>query len=73
MLAGFKHEDSGTEKKLPVEIDVLELCCKWGLLKCATAKDRRTGDLILIIFYYLLCISEYMCRIGFFIRAPPGI
>ena len=61
MLAGFKHEDPGTEKKLLVEIDVLELCCKWGLLKYATAKDKRTGDLIVIAYYYLLRIGEYTC------------
>ena len=61
MLAGFKHEDPATQKKLPVEIDVVELCCEWGILGCATAKDRRTGDLILIAFYFLLRVGEYTC------------
>ena len=46
---------------LPVEIDVVEVCYQWGLLKYATAKDRRTGNLIVIAFYYLLRIGEYTC------------
>ena len=62
MLVGFENEDPATQKKLPVDADVVELCCEWGLLVTATAKDRRTGDLILIAFYYLLRVGEYTCR-----------
>ena len=61
MLAGFAKEDPGVTKMLPVEIDVVEVCCEWGLLVYASAKDRRTGDLIVIAFYFLLRVGEYTC------------
>ena len=44
---------------MPVNIDVVEECCKWGNRPGATAKERRIGDLILIAFYYLLRVGEY--------------
>ena len=59
MLIGFGKEDPATQKKLPVDVDVVELCCALGLAATATAKDRRVGDLILIAFYYLLRVGEY--------------
>ena len=62
MLIGFGNEDPATEKKLPVDVDVVELCCELGLMLNATAKDRRVGDLILIAFYYLLRVGEYTCQ-----------
>ena len=62
MLDGFENDDPATQKKLPVDADLVELCCEWGLRINATAKDRRTGDLILIAFYYLLRVGEYTCR-----------
>ena len=61
MLVGFAKDDPGVTKMLPVEIDVVKICCEWGLLKYATAKDRRTGDLIVIAFYFLLRVGEYTC------------
>ena len=27
MLIGFGNEDPATEKKMPVDVDVVELCC----------------------------------------------
>ena len=62
MIKGFEDEDPPTEKKLPVDIDVVEECCKWGNRPGATAKERRIGDLILIAFYYHLRLGEYACR-----------
>ena len=62
MIKGFADEDPPTEKKLPVDIDVVEECCKWGNRPGATAKERRIGDLILIAFYYHLRLGEYACR-----------
>ena len=59
MLVGFAKDNLGTMKMLPVEIDVVEVCCKWGLLKYTSAKERRTGDLIVILFYYLLRVGEH--------------
>ena len=63
MIKGFADEDPPTEKKLPVDIDVVEECCKWGNRPGATAMERRIGDLILIAFYYLLRVGEYTCRL----------
>ena len=62
MLIGFGNEDPATEKKMPVDVDVVELCCETGLQPGATAKDRRVGDLILIAFYFLLRVGEYTCK-----------
>ena len=62
MIKGFADEDPPTEKKLPVDVDVVETCCKWGNRPGATAKERLTGNLILIAFYYLLRVGEYTCK-----------
>ena len=59
MMAGFKKWDKPTEKKLPVEADVVELLCLLGQLPGASTKDEVAGDWILIAFYYLLRVGEY--------------
>ena len=51
MIKGFAEEDPPTEKKLPVDVDVVETCCKWGNRPGATAKERIIGNLILIKIY----------------------
>jgi hypothetical protein len=46
-------------KKLPVEVDVVELLVKVAMTPGATAKTKAIADLCMIAFYYLLRIGEY--------------
>ena len=59
MLKGWGKVDPPSKKKLPVEADVPEYMAHQGLLKGATERDRRVGDLALVAFYYLLRVGEY--------------
>ena len=59
MMAGLRKWDKPTKKKLPVEVDVVELLCNLGQLPTASTKDAVVGDWSLIAFYYLLRIGEY--------------
>jgi hypothetical protein len=62
-LQGWGKDDPPTEKKLPVEVDVIE----HNLVKCSMAPgaDSRIkciADWILIAFYFLLRIGEYTLK-----------
>ena len=46
-------------KKMPVEVDVLELLVKAGMECTATELTKAVGDLALTAFYYLLQVGEY--------------
>jgi hypothetical protein len=61
-MKGWDKEDPHTTKKLPVEVDVPELLVKWGSMSGASARDKATGDLTLIAFYYLLRVGEYTVK-----------
>merc|ERR1712087_203895 len=41
MVTGFREKDPATQKILPVDVDMAELCCKWELLLCATTKEQH--------------------------------
>ena len=62
MLDGFYKANPPTTKQLPVEADVSEFLVKLGLINEACELDRAVGDLMLIAFYYLLCIREYTTK-----------
>ena len=51
MMAGLRKWDKPTKKKLPVEVDVVELLCNLGQLPTASTKDAVVGDWSLIAFY----------------------
>ena len=44
MLEGFRKWDAPTNKKLPVEVDVVNLLCAGGQTKLASTKDDVLGD-----------------------------
>ncbi len=62
MLSGFCNNDPPTIKKLPVEIDIPECIALCSLRPTATVRDQVTTDLILVAFYYLLRVGEYMMK-----------
>ena len=62
MIDGFRKEDPPVRKKLPVEVDVLELLCTFGLMEKATAKKSTVGDLTLLAFYFLWQVGEYTMK-----------
>jgi hypothetical protein len=62
MLEGWEREDGPVEKKMPVEIDVLEFLVKCGLEEGASEKVKAVGDLTLIAFFFLLRIGEYTSK-----------
>ena len=62
MLSGWKKMDPPTIKKLPVAIDVPELLSAVGRLPNANELDKAIGDLVLVAFYYLLCVGEYTIK-----------
>ena len=61
ILDGFRKWDKPTEKKLPVEVGLVELLCTMGQLGFgqASTKDAVVGDWVCIAFYYLLRVGEY--------------
>jgi hypothetical protein len=62
MLDGYTKADPPTQKKLPVEANVPELLVEMGYGKLGFVQNQAIGDLSLIAFYYLLCISEYTVK-----------
>lgn len=61
-LSGFRKWDKPSKKKLPVEVDLVELLCSWGFTGFAGEKDSVIGDWCLIAFYYLLRVGEYTTK-----------
>lgn len=62
MMVGCHKQDSPTEKKLPVEVDVPELLVWLAMMEGASGVIKATGDWVLIAFYYLLRIGEYIVQ-----------
>jgi hypothetical protein len=59
---GWRKEDPATTKQLPVKADVPKLLAEQGQCALAMECDWAVGDLTLIAFYYLLCISKYTIK-----------
>jgi hypothetical protein len=62
VLDGYGKTNPPTNKKIPVELDVLELLVDLGYGKGRTPHSQAIGDLALIAFYYLLRIGEYTIK-----------
>jgi hypothetical protein len=62
MLQGWGKEDPPTEKKLPVEVDVVQHLVKCSMTPGADSRLRCIADWILITFYFLLRIGEYKLK-----------
>jgi hypothetical protein len=62
VLDGYGKNNPPTNKKLPVELDILELVVDLGYGNGGTPHSWAIGDLALIAFYYLLCIGEYTIK-----------
>jgi hypothetical protein len=58
----YTKADPPTKKMLPVEANVPELMVEMGSRKEGSIKAQAVGDLVLIAFYCLLCIGEYMVK-----------
>jgi hypothetical protein len=61
-LQGWAKDDPPTEKKLPVEVDVVEYLVKCSMAPGANSRLRCVADWILIAFYFLLRIGEYTSK-----------
>ena len=59
MLDIWEKEDPSTRKKLSVEMDVPEFLAGAAQHKDTTGQMKAVGDLLLIEYYYLLCVGEY--------------
>ena len=59
MLKGFSKADPATEKKLACHPDLPTEACKRAWASTQTEQDKAIGDLIVIVFYYLLRVGEY--------------
>jgi hypothetical protein len=62
MLDGYCKVDPPTKKMLPVQADVPELLVKMAYKFGSSEWDKATTNLMMIAFYYLLCIGEYMVK-----------
>ncbi len=62
MLDGMRKDHPHTKKKLLVEVDAPEFLVKLGTEKGASEQVQTIGDYALIVFYYLLCVGEYMVK-----------
>ena len=58
LLEGFCCQDPPVVPQLAIPITVPNLCFSTAQ-KSSNAKLQATGELALIAFYYLLCVSEY--------------
>ncbi len=61
-LDGWRHADTPTQKKLPIESDVPEYLVNKAGHKAGTALDQAIADLTTMAFYYLLCVGEYTVK-----------
>jgi hypothetical protein len=61
-LQGWGKTDPPTEKKLPVEVDVIEHLVKCSMAPGADSRVRCIADWILIAFYFLLRLGEYTLK-----------
>jgi hypothetical protein len=61
-LQGWGKEDPPTEKKLLVEVDVVQHLVKCSMAPGADSRLRCIADWILIAFYFLLHIGEYTLK-----------
>ena len=61
-MEGSRKEDPPTKNKLRVGIDVSEFLARLGMAKDATEVVKAVGDYVLIAFYYLLRVGEYMVK-----------
>jgi len=59
MFSGFRRGDKLPVPELAVPVSVPQQCALMGLLDTATPKEQTTGDLALIVFYYILRVGEY--------------
>jgi hypothetical protein len=62
MIEGYNKQDPPTKKMLPVKANVPELLVEMGYGKSGSPHAQAIGDLLLIAFYYLLCIGEYTVK-----------
>jgi hypothetical protein len=62
MLDGYRKVDPPTQKKLPVQSDVLKLLVTMAYQPGIAKVQRATADLTMIAFYYLLQVGEYMVK-----------
>ncbi len=62
VLNGYRKEDPATIKKLPVQSDVPELLITTAYNGMGTEMEKAAADLILIAFYYLLWVGEFMVK-----------
>jgi hypothetical protein len=58
----WAKDDPPTEKKLPVEVDVVEYLVKCSMAPGADSRMQCLADWILIAFYFLLRIGEYTLK-----------
>ncbi len=59
---GYNKQDPPTKKMLPVKVDVPELLVEMGYGKSGSPHAQAIGDLLLIVFYYLLRIGKYTVK-----------
>ena len=59
---GWRKEDPPTMKMLPVESDVPEWLVARAGDSLSTELDRAVGDLVMVAYYYLLCVGEYTVK-----------
>ena len=62
MLAGFKNFDPAVVKKLACHPDLPRFAVEWAYRDGSSEQRKATGDLIVIAFYFLLCIGEYTTK-----------
>lgn len=62
MCVGFNNFDPAIEKKLAVHPDLPIFTCSYGNRVGTLTQEQATGDLTLIVFYYLLRVGEYTSK-----------
>ena len=62
MLVGFKNFEPLVEKNLAVHLDLPKFAAAYGNKPGAGEYRKAMGDLVLIVFYYLLRICEYTTK-----------
>jgi len=62
-IEGYKHEDPTTKKQraVPVTVPNLVYLATWSTLD---RRARAIGELVLIVFYFLLRVGEYTFAMG---------
>ena len=63
MLRGFRNFDPKVRKELDARTNLQKLVCEQGHQEGTGSERYAIGDLVMVAFYYLLCVGKYTTKL----------